>query len=115
MKATVEKTLNCPGFVLLTPNVALGGTATQSSVWSHSGYHASPYVASYSNDGDYGTAFSMSFGKCSTTNFTPLVWWQVDLLKVYEISVVAITGKQNERKGFSEYFCLFYLPTVLSF
>ena len=89
--------LSLPGAVRLTPNVALRGTATQSATHPNTDYAASPFVASHANDGNYGTSMTTTRGACSLTETTPPVWWQVDLLKVYEITKVAIAGRNVYR------------------
>ena len=80
----------------LTPNVALGGTATQSSTHIHTNFEASPFVASYAIDGNFDTNLVPHSGAFSATNPAPPVWWQVDLQEVYEITKVAITGREEE-------------------
>ena len=78
--------------------MALRGTATQSTTYSESGYRASPFV-SYANDGNIDTNIVQSSETgCSLTEPTPPVWWQVDLLKVFEITKVAITGRDENGK-----------------
>ena len=89
------------GVVRLTPNVAMRGTAMQSKNWLSNGWATSPFVASYANDGNFDSSMTATGGACSLTGATPPVWWQVDLLKVYEITKVAITGRKEYRK------CLF--------
>ena len=88
------------GAVRLTPDVAVRGTATQSVTHLNTGYAASPFVARYANDGDLGTGMNptATSGLCAIAEAIVPVWWQVDLLKMYEITKVAITGRQNYRK-----------------
>ena len=83
------------GIIQLTPNVALRGTATQSADYVQSNYHASPFVAGHANDGNLETSMAPSRDACSLTKDTPPVWWQVDLLKVYVITKIAITGREE--------------------
>ena len=83
------------GIIQLTPNVALRGTATQSTDYVQSNYLASPFVASHANVGNLETSMVPSRGACSLTRDTPPVWWQVDLLNVYVITKVAITGREE--------------------
>ena len=83
------------GMTKLTPNVALRGTATQSTDWLQCSFHASPFVASHANNGNFETSVIPSRGACSLTKDTPPVWWQVDLLKVYVIAKIAITGREE--------------------
>ena len=72
------------------------GTATQSETYVNS-WPISPFVASYANDENFETSNTQSTtnGGCSLVERNPPVWWQVDLLKVYEITKVAITGKKE--------------------
>ena len=74
--------------------MALRGTATQSSDWVQHSFRASPFIAGHANDGNFDTVVTETSGACSLTKDTPPVWWQVDLLKVYEITKVAITGRK---------------------
>ena len=71
------------GVVRLAPNVALRGTATQSTTPS------SNYAANKAIDGNFGTSY------CSQTDSSKPVWWQVDLLEVQEITKVATTVGTN--------------------
>ena len=81
--------------VRLTPNVALKGTATQSATHVNT-WDTSPFIASYANDGNFETSMTETSGACSFAERNkPPVWWQVDLLNVYEITKVAITGRQR--------------------
>ena len=77
------------GVVRLAPNVALRGTATQSS--DNEEYLGQYSVASQAIDGNFGS-------RCSRTNPYAPVWWQVDLLEVYLITKVAINSG-NTRYG----------------
>ena len=101
------------GIVRLTPNVALRGTATQSE--THINYHwaPSPFVASYANDGNFETSMTQISGACSFAERNAPVWWQVDLLKVYEITKVAITGRKEYGKCvFNNYYVCGYIFTI---
>ena len=82
--------------VRLIPNVAPRGIATQSENHINTRYAASPFIASYANDGDLGSSMvtTSTRGLRAIAEVTPPVWWQVDLLKVYEITKVAITRRQ---------------------
>ena len=63
------------------------------------GYRTSPFVASYANDGNYETSMiATSAIGCTITLNTPPVWWQVDLLQVYEITKVAISLRKEHSK-----------------
>ena len=86
------------GAVRLTPNVALRGVATQSETHANTDFAASPFIASYANDGNFDTSMTTTRGACSLTETTSPVWWQVDLLEVYEITKVAITGRDAYRE-----------------
>ena len=102
------KDFHYSGAVRLTPNVALRGTATQSETHINTAWAPSPFVASYANDGNFDTSLTTTSGACSYTEPTPPVWWQVDLLKVYEITKVAITGRKEYGKCvFNNYYTNF--------
>ena len=77
-----------PGIIRLTPNVAVAGTATQSSTYGPS----SQYAASNAIDGNYAT--DPYTGACAIANFRAPVWWQVELQNTFEISKVAIATSQ---------------------
>ena len=92
----------------LTPNVALTGKATQSSVWIDFAFASSPFVASYANDGNMETSQTASSTRCSIVKSRPTpVWWQVQLDRVYEIHRVAITAIDGSggKLGFS---CIYF-------
>ena len=72
------------GIVRLNPNVAPKGTATQSSEYTNPIYPA--YLANDEN-------FSPQTSSCAITDNTAPSWWQVDLMIVYEIAKIAITGR----------------------
>ena len=91
--------------VRLTPNIAVRGTATQSSTNVNTGFVASPFVASHAIDGDFDTSMTETSGACSHTENSPPVWWQVDLLEVYEITKVAITGRVQDGKSHYIFLC----------
>ena len=93
--------INCIllGIVRLTPNVTLGGTATQSST---AGVR---FEASNANDGVFEN--NGNYPPCSVTRTARVHWWQVDLLEIYEITKVTITGRAVDSKClFKRYFCL---------
>ncbi|XP_053496933.1 fucolectin-like, partial [Ictalurus furcatus] len=72
--------------VLFSPtvNVALGGIATQSSVYNY-------YPAYFAIDGNReSNAYLLS---CTHTNYEYKPWWRVDLLAVYDISNVIVTNR----------------------
>ena len=75
MTITLCSICHIPGAVRLTPNVAYGKQATQNS---------NVNAASMAIDGNVRS--------CARIPGTPPpIWWQVDLLEVYEITNVAIT------------------------
>ena len=84
--------------VRLNPNVALEGKASQSRDHVSRGFSASPFVASYAIDGSFETSVTNGRGACAIAERAPPVWWQVDLLTVYEITKVAITGRKEHSK-----------------
>ncbi|KAF4071919.1 hypothetical protein AMELA_G00268380 [Ameiurus melas] len=73
--------------VLFSPpvNVALGGIATQSSLYMNS------YFANFAIDGNRES--NPYLQSCSHTNYDYNPWWRVDLLSVYDISKVTITNR----------------------
>ena len=77
------------GIVRLTPNIAAKGTATQSSEYGNTAYPA--YLA-------IDESFTTQTGDCAVTSDTPPSWWQVELLDVFVIAKVAITGRSAWRK-----------------
>ncbi|KAM9450169.1 fucolectin-like [Clarias gariepinus] len=70
--------------VLCPVDLALGGTATQSSTLYN-------YYPSKAIDGN--TASSVGSGSCSHTNRDYGPWWRVDLLAEYVIGTVVITNR----------------------
>ncbi|CAI9620751.1 unnamed protein product, partial [Staurois parvus] len=71
-------------------NVALGGRATQSSIYRNLG---EGYLTAAINaiDGNQNSAFS--YGSCSCTHNDLSPWWRVDLLKPYSIAYITITNR----------------------
>ncbi|XP_053534094.1 fucolectin-like [Ictalurus punctatus] len=65
-------------------NVALGGIATQSSVYSY-------YPAYFAIDGNRES--NAYLHSCTHTNYDYKPWWRVDLLAVYDISNVIVTNR----------------------
>ena len=88
------------GIVRLTPNIAVKGTATQSSRHTWSGLPGATFDAFLANDGN----FSTDEIDCAITSNTAPSWWQVDLLDTYDVSKVAITMKRKSRKSLSSAF-----------
>ena len=86
------------GVMRLTSNVAPRGNATQSTDYIDARFVRSPLVASYANDENFDQDLVPASGACAHTKNTPPVWWQVDLLEVYEITKVAISGRKQYRK-----------------
>ncbi|KAG2464870.1 FUCL4 protein, partial [Polypterus senegalus] len=72
--------MNCPA----VQNVAVSGTATQSSMYSF-------YYASNAIDGNRNSQFAL--GSCACTDATSNPWWRVDLLQTYKVSMVVITNR----------------------
>ncbi|XP_053533544.1 fucolectin-like [Ictalurus punctatus] len=66
-------------------DVALGGIATQSSVYSNY------YQAYFAIDGNRASYFNSHSCSCTNSDYNP--WWRVDLLAVYDISNVIITNR----------------------
>ena len=84
------------------------GRATQRTTYVNNDYASSPFVASYANDGNFNTNLFIGGRTCARTEKTPPVWWQVDLLAVYEISKVMITGRKLPPGLGGKYFFLYY-------
>ena len=86
---------------LLIPNVALSGTANQSSIFQHFGWFNEADEAHYAIDGLFGTDIISSRDRCSHTSKQKGPWWQVDLTYEFEIRKVAVTTRKNcEYKSF---------------
>ncbi|XP_053533413.1 fucolectin-like isoform X1 [Ictalurus punctatus] len=66
-------------------DVALGGIATQSSVYLNS------FPASFATDGN--RASDLYSYSCAHTDYEYNPWWRVDLLAVYDIKYVIITNR----------------------
>ncbi|XP_067267077.1 pentraxin fusion protein-like [Chanodichthys erythropterus] len=64
-------------------NLAVGGTAAQSSTYS-------TYGPQYAIDGSRNPIYTQ--GSCSYTSYDKDPWWRVDLLDVYKINRVVITN-----------------------
>ena len=115
----IRFSFNFPGITRLTPNVALTGTATQSSTYVNSDYAGSPFVARYAIDANFETTLTKSSGACAMVLNTAPVWWQVDLLKVYEINKIAITGRQvpagKTRKYSISIFAFYFYAKLIVF
>ena len=78
--------------------MARRGVATQSTDHVNNGFVGSPFVASHANDGNFDQDLVQTSGACAHTENTPPVWWQVDLLEVYEITKVAIANRNQHSK-----------------
>ena len=87
--------LNLGAEQLLIPNVALAGSATQSSDYHHSYYFNDSDVAHYAIDGLFGTDIHSSRDRCAHTQQDYGAWWQVDLKYEFEIRKVAVTTRKN--------------------
>ncbi|KAI5087934.1 hypothetical protein C0J45_22423, partial [Silurus meridionalis] len=76
----------CEVEVYGTPaNVALGGIATQSSLYTNNFY------PNFAIDGKRTSI--MGYGSCTHTSTQNNPWWRVDLLVVYDISNIIITNR----------------------
>ncbi len=89
------------GFLILSPNVALNGTATQISTFDHYGLLS----AQFAIDGDFSTNLDDRIDRCAHTNQHYGAWWQVDLHVSYQIEKVAITT----RRGSSMFLCILFI------
>ena len=76
----------------MTPNIAPTGTATQSSRYTRPGFTSNFYAYLAIDEN-----FSTNEVDCAITSHATSTWWQVDLLDVYEVSKVAITGRRDYR------------------
>ena len=79
---------------ILSPNVALNGTATQSSNFHHPAYFSDPDQALYANDGNFSTDVHGLRARCAITNADLGAWWQVDLMSYHVIQKVAVTTRK---------------------
>ena len=79
--------------VLLTPNIARNGKATQSSNNKHA-HHSDPGYAKYAIDGNFNTNTGSS-ERCTHTKPNTGAWWQVDLLQTYQIYKISITNREG--------------------
>ncbi|KAK9957087.1 hypothetical protein ABG768_011357, partial [Culter alburnus] len=68
-------------------NLALGGTAVQSSTYDHLA------AAQNAVDGNRNPIYTS--GSCSHTAWDRDPWWRVDLLTVYKITRVSITNRRD--------------------
>ena len=85
----------CTFSVLLTPNIARNGIATQISNFHHS-MHPTPDYASYAIDGNFDTSARYANGQCAITqNHHNGGWWQVKLDGIYSVLKVAITTRNG--------------------
>jgi NedA-like, galactose-binding domain len=83
--------LGISGMALAATDVALGGTATQSSTYVYSGV---PRVAQLAIDGN--TDGNFYDGSVShTTNTDPQEWWQVDLGNDYRIDSIVLWNRTD--------------------
>ncbi|MGH0152777.1 UNVERIFIED_CONTAM: hypothetical protein FKN15_039669 [Acipenser sinensis] len=74
-----------PSILLTEVNVALQGTADQSSLYHEVGSHAI--------DGNHDSIYSEK--SCTHNNSDSPSWWRVDLKDSYEISTVIITNRAD--------------------
>ena len=85
----------CTFSVLLTPNIARNGIATQISNFHHS-MHPTPDYASCAIDGNFDTSARYADGQCAITqNHHNGGWWQVELDGNYSVLKVAITTRNG--------------------
>ncbi|XP_041090150.1 fucolectin-like [Polyodon spathula] len=68
-------------------NVALQGTAEQSSLYHDAG------IASHAIDGNHDSIYNKM--SCTHTNADSTSWWRVNLKDTYEISTVTITNRAD--------------------
>ena len=81
--------------VLLTPNIARNGTATQITDFHHS-MHPTPDYASFAIDGNFDTSARYANGQCAITlNNYNGNWWQVEFDGIYSVLKVAITTRNG--------------------
>ena len=78
---------------ILSPNLALNGTATQISDFHHDQF-PDPDYAFYAINGDFATEILASEARCAITlNNMAGAWWQVDLKTIHWIRKMAITTR----------------------
>ena len=77
---------------ILSPNVALSGTATQVSSWKHAQFSDSD-DAHYAIDGNFDTDVNAG-ARCVITRNNPRAWWKVDLIHEHRIEKVAVTTRR---------------------
>ena len=78
---------------ILSPNLAVNGTATQISDYHHERF-SDPDYAFYAVNGDFATKILESGARCAITlNMAAGAWWQVDLMMIHWIRKVAITTR----------------------
>ena len=80
--------------VLLSPNIARRGLASQSSNFTY--HYNNPDHANYAIDGIFDT--DLRLNRCAHTLKEPGAWWQVNLQGVHEIRKVAITTRSSVGK-----------------
>ena len=80
---------------ILSPNVALNGTATQITNFHHRSRFSDPDYALYAIDGNFSTDILNSKARCAITlNNMVGAWWQVDLMNIYRVEKVALTTRK---------------------
>ena len=75
----------------LSPNIALEGSATQSSNFENN------HFAKYAIDGIFTTDL-ITLGQCTHTNKDAGAWWQVEFTDIYTMQKVAITIRKSSGK-----------------
>ncbi|CAL8287755.1 unnamed protein product [Gadus morhua 'NCC'] len=84
-----------PGFSAASRiNVALSGTAIQSSTYPNEGQ------ADYAIDGDSGPQWNHY--SCTSTNYQVERWWRLELPSVYRVSEIEVTNRFDRRHYFSD-------------
>ena len=81
---------------ILSPNIALNGTATQISYYHHSSRFSDPDYAFYAIDGNFSTDIFNAGARCAITlNNIMGAWWQVDLMNIFRVEKVALTTRKH--------------------
>ena len=81
---------------ILSPNVALNGTATQITDFYHASWFSDPDYAFYAIDGNFSTDILHAGARCAVTLHNKMgAWWQVDLMNIYRVEKVALTTRKH--------------------
>ena len=92
-----EISLQTGASIQITPNIATGGNATQSSDYHHTSLFGDPDGAHYAIDGTFSTDLNNQ-ARCAITTNAMGAWWQLDLLSQYTIEAIGITTRENVGK-----------------